>query len=146
MLRYLKYFSYLIVHKYYMLLECYERGILWRGIVHDVSKFRPSEFKKYANYFFGPSYQTTINNFHLAHAAHVGRNDHHWQWWVVYSDAGLKYVLEMSEGALNEMLADWAVVGHRIGVSVDEWYSVRKDMLLLHRNTRNKLEDKIKAS
>ena len=50
---YYKYLQYVIKHKYYVMIECFKVGLYWRGLVHDMSKFRPSEFIPYARYFYG---------------------------------------------------------------------------------------------
>lgn len=49
----IKYLGYLLRHKWYVGIECFKRGLYWRGIKHDWSKFLPSEFVPYANYFYG---------------------------------------------------------------------------------------------
>lgn len=53
MKKYFKYFNYVLRHRWYVFLECVKLGIIWRGIIHDLSKFLPSEFIPYANYFYG---------------------------------------------------------------------------------------------
>jgi hypothetical protein len=45
--------NYVIRHKWYVFLECRKLGIGWLGLVHDWSKFRPSEFIPYARHFYG---------------------------------------------------------------------------------------------
>ena len=52
--RYRRYLSYVLRHKLYVLRAARKLGIPWRGLVHDVSKFRPSEFIPYARYFYNP--------------------------------------------------------------------------------------------
>jgi hypothetical protein len=53
MSKHLKYLKYVLTHKWYVLLKCIELGIPWRGIVHDLSKFLPSEWSPYVEYFYG---------------------------------------------------------------------------------------------
>lgn len=53
MIKYLKYLRYLLRHKWYVGIECFKRGLYWRGIIHDMSKFRPAEFIPYTNFFYG---------------------------------------------------------------------------------------------
>ena len=55
MKKYLKYFNYVIKHKWFVFLECWKAGIIWQGIVHDLSKLLPSEFFPYSIYFYGNS-------------------------------------------------------------------------------------------
>lgn len=50
---YLKYLKSLLLHKWFVFLECRKLGIWWLGIIHDWSKFLPSEFIPYARYFYG---------------------------------------------------------------------------------------------
>ena len=52
MWQYWSHFKYTVAHKWYVFLECVKMGIFWRGVFHDLSKFTPSEFCQYANYFF----------------------------------------------------------------------------------------------
>lgn len=52
MKQYLKYLKYIILHKWYVMNECFRVGLYWRGFVHDLSKFLPSEFIPYSNFFY----------------------------------------------------------------------------------------------
>lgn len=52
-MKYLKYLNYVIRHKWFVMVECFKMGIIWRGIIHDISKLLPSEFFPYADYFYG---------------------------------------------------------------------------------------------
>jgi hypothetical protein len=49
----LPYLSYVVRHKFFVAVECIAAGLWARGILHDLSKFLPSEFFPYANYFYG---------------------------------------------------------------------------------------------
>ena len=53
MMVYFKYLSYVLRHRWFVFIECCKLGIPWRGLVHDLSKFIPSEFIPYARYFYG---------------------------------------------------------------------------------------------
>lgn len=61
----LSYGWYIARHKWYVLLECTKLGIVWRGLVHDLSKFRWREWWPYVDKFYGPKRPT---------AAETGRN------------------------------------------------------------------------
>jgi len=56
MMKYIQYLSYVLRHRWFVFLECYKVGLVWQGIIHDLSKFLPSEFFPYANYFYGSSH------------------------------------------------------------------------------------------
>lgn len=58
--RHLQYLRYVLVHKWYTLIECYKLGILWQGIVHDLSKFSPREWSPYVKWFYGGETRHTM--------------------------------------------------------------------------------------
>jgi hypothetical protein len=37
-----KYFRYVFRQRWYVFVECVKLGIVWRGLVHDLSKFLPT--------------------------------------------------------------------------------------------------------
>lgn len=54
MKRHLKYLSYVLRHKWFVFLAACKLGIPWLGIIHDLSKFRLSEWLPYARHFHNP--------------------------------------------------------------------------------------------
>lgn len=87
-----KFFSHLktvLNHRHKVIYHCAKTGILWRGILHDLSKFSPSEFIAGVRYYQGtrsPNEQERENLGHsLAWMHHKGRNRHHFEYWVDYS-------------------------------------------------------------
>lgn len=147
--KHLQYASYLFRHRWYVLIECWGRGLYWRGLVHDLSKFRPSEWGPYADYFYGRKvrgktgyYKPTDTGhagFDFAWLLHQKQNDHHWQWWVLPEDEGGTKVLEMSEAARREMLCDWLgasrAQGHGGIAGVRKWYRENQSKMQLHPQT-----------
>lgn len=159
---YLKYLKYVLKHKWYVFVECCKLGIPIRGLLHDMSKFRPSEFIPYARYFYGDypvqltAYQKTYYprmknkamiqaDFDKAWLLHQKRNPHHWQYWLLQNDTdGLK-IIEMPEKYMKEMLADWigaglAITGKR---DIKEWYDKNKHKMILHPSVREWIENEI---
>jgi len=143
---------YLLRHKWYVFLECVKLGIVWRGIVHDLSKFSPAEFKWYAEKFFsGKKTDEIEKGFDRAWLHHQRVNDHHWQWWVKIKEVkeggkGLAVeVLPMPDPARREMLADWRGAGRAQGKGDDvkEWYEANRDRMILHDETRAWIEEQI---
>lgn len=145
-----KYISYLARHKWYVMVECFRVGLYWRGIIHDLSKFRPCEWIPYANYFgdrppIDPKkgyYKPTTTGddaFDFAWLQHQKLNDHHWQWWILPEDNGGVKILPMSKVAGQEMMCDWIGASKAQGrggmSSVAEWYEENKHKMQLHRNT-----------
>lgn len=168
----LKYMRYVVVHKWYVMRECFREGLYWRGVVHDLSKLLPSEFFPYANYFYGEKngagikkgrddtgyykpYDTGDTAFDFAWLLHQKRNRHHWQWWILPKDDGGVKVMSIREPYLTEMICDWVGAGKAQGcVSPPEdkyretrkWYAKNGHKMQLHPATRNEIERRIKLS
>ena len=155
MLKHFKYASYLFRHKWYVFIECCKAGIPWRGLVHDLSKFLPSEWIPYANYFYKPKqrnetgyykpYDTGDKAFDYAWLLHQKRNKHHWQWWVLPKNGGGVEILPMPDKYRKEMLADWRGAGRAQGYgdNTNEWYKVNRNKIQLHPETRAWIEHQL---
>jgi len=110
---YLKYLWYVLRHKWFVFVECWRLGIVWRGIVHDWHKLLPAEFVPYARFFYGkwpeepaiyrqlPSYtgpttrsvKADFDRAWLHHQKHPA-GDHHWQYWLLQYDSGDRWTLQ----------------------------------------------------
>lgn len=146
MRRHLNYLNYVLRHKWFVLVASQViGGSRWRALVHDVSKFRPSEWFPYAYTFYAPNghkrYQET-EAFNTAWLLHQHRNPHHWQHWVLRQDEGPDVVIEMPRKYVLEMVADWMGAGRAITGEwrVFAWYNKNKDKILLHPDTRTLVE------
>ncbi len=53
MKKHFQYLWYVLKHKWHVFVECCKDGMVWRGIVHDISKFSPTEWAAYAEWTFG---------------------------------------------------------------------------------------------
>lgn len=73
-------------HKWVVFCHCVRCGIVWRGIVHDLSKFSPTELFESAKYFNGHRSPIGVcrEKTGLSHAwlHHKGRNKHHIEYWL----------------------------------------------------------------
>ncbi len=72
-------------HRHHVFVLCTRCGLFWRGLVHDLSKFLPTEFFEGVKYFNG-HYSPIIecrkqNGYSLAWLHHKGRNKHHFEYW-----------------------------------------------------------------
>lgn len=133
----IKYLKYLFKHKWYVAKECFKRGLYWQGIIHDLSKFLPSEYFAYRDYFYNnpendenyKSLNKVLNrsfteelslliykakikrikdNFDYAWCYHQKRNKHHFQYFLLKNDDGTLRPLEMPIKYRKETLSDWA--------------------------------------
>ena len=163
---YWKYLRYLLRHRWFVMLACFREGLYWQGLIHDWSKFLPSEFVPYAWYFYGgerpcrdrvhaaslygaiwigPSKESVAEAFDRAWLAHQHRNPHHWQHWVLREDSGATFAIPMPHKYRVEMLCDWQGAGRAIHGRYDatdpygetrEWYKKNADKMILHDDTR----------
>ncbi|HUU97269.1 MAG TPA: DUF5662 family protein [Phycisphaerae bacterium] len=157
MKRHLAYLWYVLRHKWFVGVECFRRGMIWRGIKHDWSKFLPSEWFPYARHFYNRDgskigvrdktgyYKPTDTGdaaFDFAWLLHQKRNRHHWQWWCLPEDvSGLK-VLMMNSWDVLEMVCDWtgAALAQGHGRDVQPWYEANKTKMQMHPATRAMVE------
>lgn len=133
----MKYFGYIVRHKFYVFLFCVHFGVPFRGLLHDLSKFLPSEWAPYNNYFYKVGKNECA--FNRAWLLHQKRNPHHWQYWVLLNDDGSVVAQEMPEKYVREMVADWCGAGLAISgkLEVWSWYEMNKNKMILHDDTRN---------
>lgn len=108
----------------------------WQLVIHDWSKFLPSEWLPYVNQFYGTPNE---GDFDKAWLYHQHRNPHHWQYWVLQYDSGAGDALEMPERYVREMVADWLSVSDVLGSDVMDWYHKNAGNMKLHANTRMKV-------
>ena len=132
-------------------------GLVWRGIVHDMSKFMPSEFIPYAKHFYGNkgsinkgrdasgyyrAGDTGNSAFDFAWLLHQKRNKHHWQWWALPMDSGKIKFIPMPIVYIKEMIADWQGAGMAISGRKhwQPWYRANKQNIYVHPETRVRIE------
>jgi hypothetical protein len=157
MKQYINYLWYILKHKYYVSVECFKEGLYWRGLVHDLSKFLPSEFIPYANFFYNKprdntgyykSTDTGDKAFDFAWLLHQKRNKHHWQWWILPEDGGGVKALRMESVYVTEMICDWIGAGKAQGFfspkndryfETRKWYKANGDKMNLHHSTRTQI-------
>lgn len=141
--KHLRYLNYVVRHKYYVARECFKHGLIWRGLIHDWTKFLPCEWFPYVESFYGGYTKDTypkciIDAFNDAWKHHYRCNDHHWEHWSLFNN---KVALRMSYDAVVEMLCDWkgASAAKNKGNTwqdVNDWYYGNGDNMYLHEDTR----------
>jgi hypothetical protein len=156
--KHIKYFSYVVRHKWYVLHECVKKGIPIQGILHDLSKLLPDEWFPYVNYFHGPKKQEKTpkvgymkratsgdREFDEAWLRHIHRNPHHWQHYTLAETNGSIKIFEMPIKYRKEMIADWKGAGKAQGHGDDvkEWYAANKHKILLGKKTKAWVEKRL---
>jgi hypothetical protein len=130
-------------------------GIPLRGLLHDLSKFLPSEFIPYANYFSVNPHDEVMKDsaidckFDKAWLNHQHRNPHHYQWWILREDGGKDFILEMEDKCILEMFCDWVGAAKAQGKfspkddkyqKVREWYLKNMQNMQFNGKTRQTIE------
>lgn len=100
-----------LAHKWWVMVIGLHLGVpVWRLIVHDLSKLRPSEARAYAIRFHsGTDGDLFPAEVAIAFRGHVVNNDHHHEYWSI----GLESPAEMPMPAVLEMVADWLAASRR---------------------------------
>jgi len=153
--KYWEHLKYTLRHKWYVFIECYKVGLYWQGIIHDWTKFLPSEFGGYAEFFFGPKYglpdstttkytDTKCSAFEYAWLHHQKSNKHHWDWWVMVREDGTLKPLAMPYKYRMEMICDWIGASKAKGkTDLIGWYNATKHRRFLHPDTQAWVEKHI---
>lgn len=139
-------------HKIYVASGCFKIGLYRQGILHDLSKYSPSEFITGVVNYVGDrspnAVERELYGMSKAWLHHKGRNKHHFEYWTDFSSKSptgvigckmpLRYVAEM---VCDRRAACMAYNGPKYS-SRDPWdYYVRtRDRVIMHPDTRAVLE------
>ena len=141
-----KHLSLVLRHKWRVFVNCSSCGLVWRGLVHDMSKFSPTEFFESVKYYQGNRSPIGVcrreTGVSLAWLHHKGRNRHHSEYWIdMNTKTGLYESVPMPKRYLAESVLD------RIAASYNynrksykrsmplEYFYRTKDRTPMHRQT-----------
>ncbi|MCR4705371.1 MAG: DUF5662 family protein [Lachnospiraceae bacterium] len=151
-----KHFLTITHHKLVVMQGCFKMGLYRQGLMHDLSKYTPTEFFVGAKYYQGDrspnNAEREDKGFSEAWLHHKGRNKHHFEYWIDYSfkspDGTGLLPAPMPDRYIAEMFAD-RLAACKI---YNKGYYTSKDALIyynrgvgkmqhfLHPYTREKLE------
>ena len=81
----IRHFRTITRHRHLVMKNCFAVGLYKRGLLHDLSKYSPTEFWAGARYFEGTHSPTLEERrdrgYSLAWMHHKGRNRHHFEYW-----------------------------------------------------------------
>ena len=146
-------FNTITKHKKLVMENCFKVGLYKQGLLHDMSKYMPSEFLIGCRYYQGNrspnNAQRERYGYSSAWLHHKGRNRHHFEYWIDYSIeqnvfpmAGVKmprkYVAEM----LMDRIAASKVYNGDAYTAHDplKYYIRGKSHYLMHPDTARQLE------
>lgn len=116
MLHLWKHFKTVAKHRHLVFVHCVKAGIPWRGMVHDLSKFSPTEFIEGARFYLGDRSPTErereVYGYSKAWMHHKGRNRHHFEYWTDYNIVSKKLEpVKMPLVFVKEMFCDRVAAG-----------------------------------
>ena len=134
-------------HKWIVCQGCFQVGLYWQGITHDLSKYGLSEFLVGAKYYQGTrspnAAERELRGYSTAWMHHKGRNRHHYEYWSDMSPVTKQYeAVPMPRKYLVEMVMD-----RRAACMVYEgenytdgsalvYFEKSRERLLMHDRTR----------
>jgi len=81
-----KHIGLVIRHKHRVFINCARCGLIFRGMIHDLSKFSPTELFESAKYYQGNRSPIGVcrrtKGVSYAWLHHKGRNKHHIEYWL----------------------------------------------------------------
>lgn len=140
-------------HKLLVMQGCFKVGLYKQGLLHDMSKYSPSEFLVGIKYYQGTRSPNNAEREALGYSSawlhHKGRNKHHYEYWIDYSTKEIKggmapapmpekYIVEM----LMDRIAACRIYNGKAYTQEDPWiyYSKGKEQAPLHPKTKALLE------
>lgn len=131
---------------------CFYVGLYWQGLVHDMSKYMPSEFLVGAKYYQGTQSPNNAERQDIGYSSawlhHKGRNKHHYEYWMDYSaHDGMGIIpARMPDKYVVEMFIDRVAASKNYNQSnyTDDmplqYYEKGRACDFLHEDTRKTLE------
>ena len=148
-----KHFCTITYHKYLVAKGCFAVGLYKQGLLHDMSKYSPTEFRVGAKYFQGTRSPNNAEREDIGYSSawlhHKGRNKHHFEYWIDYTAEGGEGPLsgmKMPDRYVIEMVMD-RIAASKVYMkekytdrSPLEYYERSKSKVILHPHTRKMLE------
>ena len=103
-------------HKILVLVGCFKIGLYKQGLLHDLSKYTPTEFlvgcKYYQGYMSPNNAERMDKGYSSAWLHHKGRNKHHFEYWTDYNPKSkLVEPVKMPVRYVAEMFCDRVAAG-----------------------------------
>lgn len=151
-MHYWRHFKTITEHKLLVMKGCFRIGLYKQGLLHDLSKFSPTEFLVGAKYYQGIQSPNNAERKDIGYSSawlhHKGRNKHHYEYWLDYSaHAGDGLIpVKMPDKYIAEMFVDRVSAskiynkGHYTDDMPLNYYKQGKSFDFMHPYTREHLE------
>ena len=139
-------------HKWLVCQGCFKVGLYKQGLLHDLSKYSPTEFLVGCKFYQGTrspnNAEREVKGYSAAWLHHKGRNRHHYEYWMDYSTKTKRLEpIEMPTKYFKEMFCD-RVAASKIYQGKNyteahplEYFSRAKTRIIMHPKTAQKLEE-----
>lgn len=150
-MKFWKHFKTITHHRWLVRQGCFRVGLYWRGLVHDLSKYSPTEFLIGAKYYQGDKSpngeERAVKGYSEAWMHHKGRNRHHYEYWTDMNRETRCYEsVPMPRVYLVEMVMDrraackvYQKERYHSGAEL-EYFLPSRERALMHPQTRRELE------
>ena len=146
-----RHFVTITAHKLLVMKYCFRVGLYRQGLLHDLSKYSPAEFRTGVRYYQGTRSPNAVEREQLGYSPawlhHKGRNKHHFEYWIDFSapqkglvgnKMPLRYVAEM---VMDRIAASRVYRGREYAdAAAWEYYQFERPYLVMHEDTRELLE------
>ena len=146
-----QHFKTITKHRWLVRNGCFQVGLYWQGLTHDLSKYAITEFRTGATYYQGTRSPNTAERedkgYSEAWMHHKGRNRHHYEYWTDLNRQTRRYEsVPMPRKYLVEMVMDRraACMVYQGDAyhpsSALEYFMKSLERELMHPQTRQELE------
>lgn len=150
-----KHFRTITYHKYLVAKGCFGVGLYKQGLLHDLSKYSPSEFWVGVKYFQGDRSPNNAEREDIGYSSawlhHKGRNKHHYEYWIDYNSRAkaedIMIPVPMPRKYIAEMVMD-RIAASKVYMGKDytdasplQYYYRGTDKAPIHEETRRILLD-----
>ena len=147
----IKHFLTITKHRNKVMLHCFKAGIFGRGLLHDLSKYSPTEFIAGMKYYQGTRSPNEAEREDVGYSTawlhHKGKNRHHFEYWNDVNPKTKVYApVKMPLKFLKEMFCD-RVAASKIYQGKNytdahpfEYFAKGKARNYMHEETANLLE------
>lgn len=138
----LKLIKRILTHKYYVAKYCFQIGLYWQGITHDLSKFSFTEFSGAIKYWddniSSLANECKILGYSQTFLHHRGRNPHHYEYWIHSLDNG-GIPAKMPKKYVLELICDYLAAAKTYGTNPREeyiWWIKQQSHMKIHQETK----------
>lgn len=130
-------------HKYYVAKYCFQIGLYWQGITHDLSKFSFTEFSRAIKYWddniSSLANERKILGYSQTFLHHRGRNPHHYEYWIHSLDDG-GVPARMPKKYVLELICDYLAAAKTYGADPRReytWWAKQQSHMKIHKETKD---------